>query len=206
MRQMEDGGQERWIMNPKEFVLVTNAVIPSTEAYQGTEKINVQATAPAVRPVGVEKIQSTHTITITKLGNSEPVAVSYTPVLKAVPAALWGAPQFTDATKNLGVPDQRLQPPDVNDKTTLIVNTLAGFEIRPPAPKQPGQTKPFAPQLYETELIPDAFAWEDWTLPATAADIQGTDAWDAATGSIDASILHTRNSVLQALGFANIAE
>ncbi|HEY5745838.1 MAG TPA: DUF6603 domain-containing protein, partial [Chryseolinea sp.] len=147
IRQMQHAGEEYWIVNPKEFVLVTNAVIPSTEAYQGTEKINVQSTsAPGVRPVGVETMQSTHTITITKNGDQTHVPLAYTPVLKAVPAAMWGAPQFTDAKKTF------LQPPNVNDPKPLIENTLAGFEIRPPAPEQPGQTKPFAPQFYETEL------------------------------------------------------
>jgi hypothetical protein len=202
MRQtkIEQNGKEEeyWIVNPKDFVLVTNSVIPSTEAYLSTNKIDVQATAPAVRPAGVEKFTSKHTITITNKKNGAPVLLDCTPVLKAMPAALWGAPQFTDPTKAF------LQPPDVHDPQPLIEHTLAGFEIRPPDPAQPEQTKPFAPKFYETERIPEAFAWEDWTLPE--ADLQGTDAWDAATGLLDASSLRTKNSVLQALGFVNTTE
>ena len=37
IRQVKDGVQERWIMNPKEFVLVTNSVIPSTAAREVME-------------------------------------------------------------------------------------------------------------------------------------------------------------------------
>ena len=46
-------------------------------------------------------MQSTHTITITKEGEKEVefVPFEYKPVLKAMPAALWGAPQFTDDAK-----------------------------------------------------------------------------------------------------------
>lgn len=197
LRQMQEGGEERWIVNPKEFVLVTNAVIPSTEARkgEGAETIDVPTTALAVRPVGVESAQSTHTITIKKNESPQEEFFTYKPVWKAMPAALWGTPQFTDDTKRF------LQLPDIHDQQTLIEATLAGFEIRPRTLTEPGQTEPFDPQCYETELIPDAFAWEDWALPET--DLQGEDAWKAAMGNIDPGVLTSRDSVLTALGFAN---
>ena len=191
IRQVKDGVQERWIMNPKEFVLVTNSVIPSTAArdvmeIQGKPTSNPIAfrakTDLAVRPVAVERMQSTHQITITKEGEKEFVPFAYTPVLKAMPAALWGAPQFTDNAKK-----DFLKPPDIHDDEVLIEKTLAGFEIRPLNLTEPGPTEPFEPRLDETELIPDAFQWEDWTL--TNADLEGKGAWEAATGYQDPGLL-----------------
>jgi hypothetical protein len=205
IRQVKDGVQERWIMNPKEFVLVTNSVIPLTEAREVMEiqgkptSKSIAFTAKtdlAVRPVAVEKMQSTHQITITKEGEKEFVPFAYTPVLKAMPAALWGAPQFTDNAKK-----DFLKPPDIHDDEVLIEKTLAGFEIRPLNLTEPGPTEPFEPRLYETELIPDAFEWEDWTL--TNADLEGKGAWEAATGYQDPGLLKKRDLVFKALGFTN---
>jgi hypothetical protein len=82
----------------------------------------------------------------------------------------------------------------------LIKTTLAGCEIRPRALTEPGQTEPFEPQRYETELIPDAFAWEDWAL--TETDLQGEAAWEAAMGNTAPGVLTKRDSVFTALGFA----
>jgi hypothetical protein len=208
IRQMKDGVQERWIMNPKEFVLVTNSVIPLNEArevmeIQGKPTSNPIAfrakTDLAVRPVAVEKMQSIQKITITKEGEKgvESVPFAYTPVLKAVPAALWGAPQFTGNAKK-----DFLKPPDLHDDEVLIEETLAGFEIRPLNLTEPGPTAPFEPRLYETELIPDAFEWQDWTL--TKADLEGKDAWEAATGDQDPGLLKKRDLVFKTLGFPNI--
>jgi hypothetical protein len=209
IRQMDK--DKRWILNPKDFVLVTNSVIPSSEARKGPTRsetqgtpIDVQATAPAVRPMGLKQIQSTHTITITKNGSNDPVQVDYIPVYKAVPAALWGKPDFDAERKDFLRP---LKVEDVNDhKKGLVENTLAGFEIRPHR-AQPEKTPPFEPRLYATELVPDAFAWEDGKAPQAADThiLKGRKAWDAAKGEIDARILQTRNAVLQALGLANIA-
>lgn len=150
----------------------------------------------AVRPVAVERMQSTHQITITKEGEKEFVPFAYTPVLKAMPAALWGAPQFTDNAKK-----DFLKPPDIHDDGVLIEKTLAGFEIRPLNLTEPGPTEPFEPRLYETELIPDAFEWEDWTL--TNGDLEGKGAWEAATGYQDPGLLKKRDLVFKALGFTN---
>ena len=212
IRQLKDGDQERWIMNPNEFVLVTNSVIPSTEAMQTTKLDNNRrpntsvaikldsnlAVRPlvAVRPVAVDSMQSTHTITITReVGtNVDLVSFDYTPVLKAMPAALWGAPQL-DAKKEF------LRSPDLQDHEPLLEKTLCGFEIRPQRRPQPGPTAPFQPHAYETELIPDAFEWEDWTLPDT--DLQGKDARATATANKDPGILKKKDILFESLGFAN---
>jgi hypothetical protein len=205
IRQLKDGDHERWIMNPNEFVLVTNSVIPSTEAMQTTKpntsvaiKLDSNlAVRPlvAVRPVAVDSMQSTHTITITReVGTNVELAFDYTPVLKAMPAALWGAPQW-DAKKEF------LRSPDLQDHEPLLEKTLCGFEIRPQRRPQPGPTTPFQPHAYETELIPEAFEWEDWTLPD--ADLQGKDARAAVTANKDPEFLKKKDILFESLGFAN---
>ena len=166
-------------MNPKEFVLVTNSVIPSTAARDVSKldkngkpetwkPIPAEVRSVGVRPVGVESMESTHTITITKEGETgvKLVSLDYKPVLKAMPAALWGAPQWDPNNKAF------LQPPDLHDDELLIEKTLCGFEIRPPEFPEPGPMVPFkSSKPYETELVPDAFRWEDWTL--SNKDLQG---------------------------------
>jgi hypothetical protein len=204
-RQVKDGVQERWIMNPKDLVLVTNSVVPSTAAREVTKldkvgkpetwkPISAEVSSVAVRPVGVESMESTHTITITKQKENgiELVPFEYKPVLKAMPAALWGAPQWDPNNKAF------LRPPDLHEGKPLTEDALCGFEIRPPKFPEPGLTAPFEPEPYDTELVPDAFKWKDWTL--SNKDLQGKNAREAATGDKD----HKKRDLLfKALGFAN---
>jgi hypothetical protein len=214
IRQLKEGEQERWIVNPKEFVLVTNSVIPSTAGLETNKLDNNQRPlksagikldpglavrpAVAVRPAAVDSMLSTHTITITREEgtNVELVSFDYTPVLKAMPAALWGAPQW-DAKKEF------LRSPDLQEDAPLLEKTLCGFEIRPQRKPQPGPTMPFQPHAYETELIPDAFAWVDWALPDS--DLQGRAALTAATANKDREFLKKKDSLFEALGFVNSA-
>ena len=49
--------------------------------------------------------------------------------------------------------------------------------------------------------IPDAFKWEDWTL--SDKDLQGKNAWEAATGDKGRDFLKKRDLLFKALGFAN---
>jgi len=210
VRQLNDGNQERWIVNPKDFALVTNSAIPSTQAREVT-KLAENSSAPeygaidfaprtplGVRPAAVESMQSTQTITITKqeAGRVKIVPFTYTPVLKAMPAALWGAPQFADDARK-----DFLRLPDIHDDKALIENAVCGFEIRPRNLPASGATVPFKPRFYETELIPNAFEWEDWTL--TDTDLRGKKALEAARGFNDPENLKKRDLVFKALGFAN---
>jgi hypothetical protein len=204
IRQMNEGNQARWIMNAKDFVLVTNSVIPSTQASRILENGQPEtiesketALAVAVRPAGLESIKSTHTIKITKAETGTngksfdkvQLDFQYTPILKAVPAALWGAPSFEDGSNKT-----LLKPPDIHDRKTLLPKTLAGFEIRPLPSTQVRVTASFRPNGYQTEQVPDAFELKEWEL--TDADLLGAEALQAAaedTGSAK------RNSLLKAL-------
>jgi len=84
----------------------------------------------------------------------------------------------------------------------LIENTLAGFEIRPAHPfKTPDHTASINCALlqYETELIPEAYTWqEDFRL----TDLQGKAAWDAASAATETTVANpARDNLLKALGW-----
>lgn len=101
---------------------------------------------------------------------------------------MWGKPNLTDDK-------QLLKPPSLNGER-LIENTLAGFEISPASPvTEPEHSAWIDPtQLqYETEMIPDAFTWQDFQL----TDLQGKAAWDEAKKTAVAN--SERDSLLKAL-------
>ncbi len=172
--------EKQWIVNPKDLALVTNSVIPSNKTTGGlpTGKAKFDF---GIAPMDVPDVTTTLTITVTQDGTAAEGDFKFTPILKNVPAGMWGT---------------KLSP-DLNGQT-LIADTLAGFEIIPAKQPAPGETQAIPRQnlQYETTPIPDAFAWES-LQPFTA---QTTD--DAA-GTIDTSILsteETRNALLNALG------
>jgi len=150
--------------------------------------------------MGAEAIKSTHTITILYPGSKDDdkKRFKFTSVKKSVPAAMWGTPEFTDDDKKF------LKPPNVNEKASLIENTLAGFEIRP-LDATLGKATPFEPTPYDTEPMPDAWKWEPWMLSESDFNCRGTAAWNAAANNTDGTESGTRNRLLQALGFANYA-
>lgn len=206
--QDKEAAEEYWIINPKECVLVTDAIIPSKQAFQGTGENQVEplATEPArtdlaVTPMGItsDKLTtSSQTITITRPGDKNKKEYvghhfDYVPILKAMPAGLWGEPKLTE--------DGRLEPlalSDLNGKQRLIENSLAGFEIRAKTPT-PGKMADIdrSEVLYETEPVPEAYWWEDFSV----GDLQGQAAWNKAKESVLATPTKIRrDDLLKALG------
>jgi hypothetical protein len=112
------------VVNPKQFVLVTDSVIPSTAATAGTP---IPLGDLALSPVGVAPmavragtLTASHTIVIRRDGVAAEQHFSFTPVIKRLPAALWGerlAPSLGDAD--------------------FVERALSGFEIRPNADTEP---------------------------------------------------------------------
>ena len=149
-----------------------------------------------IAPMGVDTpdaLGSTQTITITKDGASSSVAdqFSYLPVLKALPAALWGKPQMDGSF---------LKPLDVNAKTKFVEDTVAGFEIRPQQPKSQPEVPPSIDRdksAYELESIAGAYQWENRVV----SDLQGKDAWESAEETImkNAAVRKTREDLISAL-------
>jgi hypothetical protein len=193
-----NGQPDRWIVNPKEFVFATNSVVPSNAAVFGATAAtlpNTTRTDLAIAPVGIESnVTATQTITITYGTTNVDVSdqFDFVPIFKAVPAGLWGKP-------NLTADKQSLYPPSVNGER-LLENTLAGFEIKPKQPvKDPDHSAWIDPATlqYDTELIPDAYSWQDFQL----TDLQGKAAWDAANQTTAPNA--ARDQLLQALGWVN---
>jgi hypothetical protein len=137
--------------------------------------------APGIVPMGVTgaSLTITHTIEITREGTPVEADFSYTPILKPMPAGLWGEPEFKGAF---------LKPPAVNGER-LIEYTLAGFEIRPAQPPAPGATADIERRnlRYETELIPEAYAWQSFEFEpeGLTADIEQHPIWQTARNELD---------------------
>jgi len=192
-----------WNVNPKEFVFATNSVVPSNEAYLANKSdptakptklsIGTTQTELAVAPVGIESsVTSKQIITIAYEGIDVSALFEFVPILKAVPAGLWGKP-------NLTADKQFLNPPSLNGER-LLENTLAGFEIKPAKPvKDPDHSAWIASDAlqYATELIPNAYDWQDFQL----VDLQGKAAWEAANQTTVAN--SARDELLQALGWGS---
>jgi Family of unknown function (DUF6603) len=113
------------VVNPKQFVLVTDSVIPATAAVAGRAidlsglGLSQVGVAPMALPAG--KLTASHIIEIRLNGaRVEQEYFGFTPVIKRLPAALWGA----KLTPDLGDAD-------------FVERALAGFEIRPGAGAEP---------------------------------------------------------------------
>ncbi len=169
------------VVNPKNLELVSNAVIPSkTHALAGGSLDTEGKAAKAdfgVAPVNVaaDDLSSVHHIAITHEDSPSDEFV-FKPVLKKIPAGLWG---------------ESLKP-DVNGRQ-FIDDTLSGFVVTPAAPMLPDQT-PFVDKeklQFETHPVNKAFEWEAYTTfkKGAAADL-------AKIGQN-----RRRNSMLQAMGF-----
>jgi hypothetical protein len=147
-----------WVVNPKEFTLVSNSVIPATEAYAGAAPIPGGGAALGLAPMAVGSYVARHTVRITKGGASCEDRFEFTPVRKKAPAAMWG----------------RSFSPNLNG-AAFVENALAGFEIRPKAKPQAGATAAIDPGVlqYSSESVPDAYRWEGFAEFVAGA---GTDA------------------------------
>jgi hypothetical protein len=141
----------------------------------------------AIKP---DNFTSTHTITITRREkNSEGVEIDapvenefeFTPVLKDVPAGLWG-----DSLT-----------PKLNG-TAFVKQALSGFEIRPKEQPKPGETKAIDRtklQFEEPEKISNAYGWEK--IAAFRPGPAGAKIGDTITKDSTAS---ARTQLLTALG------
>ncbi|MDX2030919.1 MAG: DUF6603 domain-containing protein, partial [Blastocatellia bacterium] len=151
VKQVKEAKGDLWIVNPKEFCLTTDSVIPSKEAYSRSDKLPAMfETNFGVGPMEVVagNLASRQTITITRNGAEAVEAdFTYTPVRKRMPAGMWG---------------QSLTPTINGQK--YIEDAVAGFEIRPKSQPAPGQTANIdrANLRDSAETIPNAYRWENF--------------------------------------------
>lgn len=165
---------DRWIINAKDFSLVTDSVIPSDGAkwlkdepitskdleYEAT-KIDVSLASPdfGIAPMGVEpsELVATHGILIHRDGEIANKLFRCEPVLKNVPAAMWAKPRFVDEDTR-----EFLKKPEV-DPERLIKDVLGGLEVLPAKQLEPLETLPVDRRelRYETYPITQAYQWQN---------------------------------------------
>jgi hypothetical protein len=160
-----------WVISPELFQITTNAVVPSTQAVLVTatsKQTPIGGTIPAtfgVGPVGVADgdLSSTHTITITKVGNAAYDAqpnMSVTPVTASVPRAPWSKAMSLDLVRspNIGA---------VNSTTSTIPGLVTGFVLQPSV--TPSDSTPIPFNISDLQLSTDPtqpqFSWASPTIP-----------------------------------------
>ncbi|HET9971767.1 MAG TPA: DUF6603 domain-containing protein [Streptosporangiaceae bacterium] len=176
------------VVNPKQFALTAGSVIPSTAAFTGTQ-VDVGALAlnrVGVAPMAVVPGALTSELTIKILlddGAHAEDQFSFTPIVKPVPAALWGSAL---------TPDLNAEP--------FVERSLAGFTITPHEDAEPaaGTTVQRDDWQYADGPVTPAYQWE----PAPGDELTGPQATaDSVRSTIDADgPEHARARLLAALG------
>jgi hypothetical protein len=209
---------ERWIVNPKEMVLVINSAIPLSKLKAGQmklaeesmgvsrtlteEKLEERAKHLAIAPMGIESggLTSTCSISIKRRieGDDKEAEAAFQvrPTWKSMPAGLWGKPNLTKDKKYL-------EPPNLNG-AQLVENMLAGFEIRPIKKDQPAHTCDInQDKLQDTNPKPvrHDYGWQDFDFSATNERLRGKDAWEAAKTVTDTR--KKQDQLVKALGLVN---
>ncbi|ATB44685.1 DUF6603 domain-containing protein [Corallococcus macrosporus] len=202
-RQVDFEGQPLWVVNPKQFELATGAFFPSKQAFAGSTSLDTDG---AFRDFGVrtmavpaDDLQTTQRITITREEVSVEDAFQFAPLQKKAPASLWGAP---DTVPNK--PDQ-LRPPRPDEPRFTAdpstgKNPLSGYRIQPTKPPAARETAAIPTRMlrYETEQVPDAYAWSG--VPAFQPGVNGdAESRTAITQTLASNT--RRNQLLEALGF-----
>lgn len=202
VRQLEQAnGNPLFIVNAKEFELVTNSVIPTKKAsYYDQPLTNEQAnTSFGARSMGVSDadLETTHNIQITRNGvEVNKGEFSFEVATQQIPTGLWGDAKVKNTTSG-----ERLLPPETNEQQFLD-NTLSGYRIVPGKPPAPGNTQSIevTKLQYDIEPTKNPYAWKN--IPAFSAK-SATDASRRNTikNSIASTSNNRRNQLLQSLGF-----
>jgi hypothetical protein len=185
------------IVNPRQFALVTDSVVPAREAYHPSEAAPVSGRAFGVAPAAVRGSDLKSTQRVTILRDGAPVrsdAFKVTPVKRRMPAALWGEPKVQSVGK-----EERLRFPGVND-AGYVNDALVGLRIEPAAPPTAGNTDdlPVSALRFDPEVHKQVYQFD--TLPAFRA-FQGDDAARRAEMNKTLARHAARTELLEALGF-----
>lgn len=171
-------------INPKDFCLVTNSIIPikTCNVEFNNDGINTKFGIGSMA-VTSEKLTSTLMITITKNGTpltSTELAddFAFNPLLKKVPIALWGQSLTVDLNGN-----------------QFVENTLSGLEIKPKNQHKTGSTHAInrSELQFSTDLINEAYHWE------TIEGFQEETTKNIRSTIVDDSVKNARDNLLTAL-------
>ena len=196
----QDGVLHLGTVNPFELRIVTNSLIPLStwQVATASSKGPIEAhTKPGIAPVNIAlgAVQISHVIAITRDGVDISEDFSVVPVLKDMPAALWGAPTGGVAQAN---PGERF----LRDATT-------GLRLKPLAPPPPLHTNPVLEETVERHAEASSVVVNGPTFimqpePARA----GSDATDAPVARrqmisdsiLQSRVVEARNARLASLG------
>lgn len=179
------------VLDPKQFSLVTNTMIPSTHARMQQDLTIAQSIGQiAIGSMGVQASEffSTHTITITREGTNVDQHFTCTPVLKNVPVSLWG-PNLT---------------PDLNGPR-FVENALTGFEITPAAAVGTGTTAEIDTTRlrYEASTLASAYTWAADATPFQAAPLNDAESRQRISTTLTSpAVVAARQQLLAQLGIS----
>lgn len=144
LKEVTQGGETIWVVNPKEFLLSTDSPIPTKK--MAGPSMTVAKTAFGIGTVGVANsdLDTIQTITIKKGSDVFTQEFTYEAITKSYPAALWG---------------NKLKP-GKDDKPLLLTGLQSGVKIKAKPPADPDQMG-FLDQdefEFQTLTIPGAFA------------------------------------------------
>ncbi|MEH2241460.1 DUF6603 domain-containing protein [Nostoc sp.] len=202
VRQLEQAnGAPLFIVNAKEFELVTNSVIPTKQASYYADALTKETanTHFGARSMGIkdDDLETTHNIKITRNGvEVNKTEFSFEPATQQIPTGLWGDARVTTSRST-----ERLLPPEANEQQFLD-NTLSGFRILPGNPPKPGNTQSINVTKLQYDIEPQGnpYAWKN--IPAFQANSASDESRTATMKNSIASTSNTRrNQLLQSLGF-----
>jgi len=151
LKNVERGSDTIWIINPKEFSMVTNSVIPAQKSIQGTTETEYHHFG--IESMGLTQADITtalQTVTITRDGDSVENEFDFNAILKDMPSGLWG-----EAAVSGQAPVAKV------NGSSFAKDLFAGFEIKPKHPPTVGVThdadlSEF--QYHEPDIKADAFS------------------------------------------------
>ncbi len=164
-----------------------------SETDEGELVQQTSATADSIGRAGIgsmdvvpDNLTSKQTITIKREGKNVETDFEFIPILKNVPAALWG---------------QSLTP-DLNGQA-FIRQALSGFEIRPKVRSNPGETLAIDRrklQYADPEMIADAYDWEILNAFTSVSTDETQRRQSIGNSIVSDSTSGVRGQLLQALG------
>ncbi|MBK8935742.1 MAG: hypothetical protein IPM76_26150 [Chloroflexi bacterium] len=118
-------GETHWIINPRDFRIATNSVVPIKIMDSGSEKQTQPEAGIGIAPMalGAAMLTTTHVIRITWGSVPAGEEFVYTPMVKGFPTALWG--ESANPADNLN---------------SEMRSAWGGFTITPHEPVKPGAT------------------------------------------------------------------
>lgn len=181
-----------YVINPKDFRLRTNSVIPIKSL---TTTINSEvASAPinkdfGIAPMGKHDVDTSHHIKVTRNNQPADTGFKLSPIQASVPGGLWAHENSMDVNAH-----------------SLIDNVIVGYEIVAAKPPTPGQTAAINRELLSYTTHDMSNAYSDASIQGFTGTVPGDD--PAENNKIWTQIqteIHTnptRDQMLTAMGFA----